>query len=178
MPLKYTPLLDMVCDVKSCRIYTLNALWKLEIWSLEQISSLPLKRVPIINSEISQEYNSYYKSRHYMTKPSFLAMTDSANQILLVNTTSVDGNIVFIDPISLSILKRIHFIFREYEEPGHIKEAVCNLKILLKNIKKSITESLKGIVNNKTDVKLPHEKFVEGVLKLKRDIDPYLCKLY
>jgi len=128
MPLRYTPILDTICDVKSCRIYTLNALWKLEVWSLEQPSSLPIKRVPMVNCEVTKDFvETSYKQRYMLSKPTFLSMTDASNQILIVNTSCVDGNIAFVDPISLSILKRIHFIFNDYEIPADLKDSIERL---------------------------------------------------
>ena len=49
LPLKYTPIIDMIADVKSSRLYTLNALWVVEVWSLEQKDSLPVKRFNVVN---------------------------------------------------------------------------------------------------------------------------------
>ena len=128
MPLRYTPIIDTIVDSKSCRIYTLNALWKLEVWSLEQSSSLPIKRVPMVNCKVDPNcIEQTYKSRYMKSKPTFLSISESANQILVVNTSSVDGNIVFVDPISLSILKRIHFVFGDYEVSSSIKDAIDRL---------------------------------------------------
>ena len=128
MPLRYTPIIDTIIDSKSCRIYTLNALWKLEVWSLEQSSSLPIKRVPMVNCKVDQNcLEQAYKSRYMKAKPSFLSISESGNQILVVNTSCVDGNIVFVDPISLSILKRIHFVFSDYEVSSNIKDAIDRL---------------------------------------------------
>ena len=35
-PLKHYPIIDMVCDQRRGRIYTLNANWILEIWNINQ----------------------------------------------------------------------------------------------------------------------------------------------
>jgi len=175
MPLKYTPILDMICDTKSCRVYTLNALWKLEVWSLEQVSSLPLKRVPMVNCEIIKDYTKCYRSRYLLSKPSFLSMADSSNQILIVNTTCVDGNIVFVDPVSLSILKRIHLIFSEYEVPMYIKDAIEKLKAVFKNVKGSVSEILNKIGKGKETQEMRYEDFVKSLSEICKDIDSSLC---
>ncbi len=179
MPLKYTPLIDMVCDTKSCRVYTLNALWKLEVWSLEQDSSLPLKRVPMVNCEITRDHiKSAYKARFCQAKPTFLALTDSANQILVVNTSCVDGNIAFVDPISLSILRRIHFRFSEYEVPVYIREAIVKLKNVLHAAFHSEQESIIGIMNKigkkKGSNEMSYEEFVASLRSLCQEIDSSL----
>lgn len=42
-PLKHYPIIDLVCDQTSRRIYTLSKNWMLEIWDIEQDASLPIK---------------------------------------------------------------------------------------------------------------------------------------
>lgn len=51
--------------------------------------------------------SSYYQNTFNESKPRFLCLQESNQQVLVVNTTCVDGSIVFIDPISFSILKKI-----------------------------------------------------------------------
>ena len=178
MPLRYTPIIDTICDTKSCRIYTLNALWKLEVWSLEQLSSLPIKRVPMVNCEVTKDFvETAYKSRFQFAKPTFLSMSDCANQILIVNTSCVDGNIVFVDPISLSILRRIHLLFSEYEVPGHIKDAIDRLvetvKTALKPTSKqeTVTRVLQRM-SPKTTSQFTYKEFVDRLSELLPGIDP------
>ena len=38
-PLKHYDIIDMVCDQRSGRIYTLNSNWILEVWNIEQSAS-------------------------------------------------------------------------------------------------------------------------------------------
>lgn len=180
MPLQYTPLIDTICDTKSCRIYTLSALWKLEAWSLEQNSTLPIKRVPMVNCEVAKDYIEVaYKTRFQLSKPTFLAMTECASQILVVNTSCVDGNIVFVDPISLSILKRIHLTFSDYEVPSEIKDAVDQLKGVLQAVidpsKISVLGIMKKILSESDHVDVTYDEFEQKISKECPDINPSLC---
>jgi hypothetical protein len=98
----------MVCDQTSGRIYTLNQNWILEIWNIEQNVSLPQKRISVCSNEGGKDYiGMYYKNTFNNAKPRFLSLSDHNQQILIVNTSCVDGCIVFIDPISFSVLKKI-----------------------------------------------------------------------
>ncbi len=176
MPLRYTPIIDTICDTKSCRIYTLNALWKLEVWSLEQLSSLPIKRVPMVNCEVTKDFvEQAYKSRFQLAKPTFLSMADCANQILIVNTTCVDGNIVFVDPISLSIIRRIHLLFSDYEVPGHIKDAIDRLvdcvKDAMKTAKPESVVTLLRRLATKDTCQLTYQEFADRMRALLPGVD-------
>lgn len=53
---------------------------------------------------------------------------------MVVNTSCVDGSIVFIDPISFSVLKKIQFQYQDYEIPKDIKAAINHLKDVLNNV--------------------------------------------
>lgn len=44
--------------------------------------------------------------------------------MLVVNTTCVDGSIVFIDPISYSILKKIQLRYSDYELPFKVRNSI------------------------------------------------------
>jgi len=46
----------------------------------------------------------------------------------VVNTSCVDGSIVFIDPISFSMLKKIQLRYQDYEVPKEIKDAINQLR--------------------------------------------------
>lgn len=179
LPLQYTPLIDMVCEAKSCRLYTLNALWKLEVWSLEQLTSLPIKRVPMVNCEVTKDYiQQAYKYRHLLSKPSFLSIQDCANQILVVNTSAVDGNVVFLDPISLSVLKRIHLQFSDHEIPTHVKKAIDKLQSILSGRLHPDQDNLRNILKKMTKdgkiQELTYDDFVHELSPLCKEIDPSL----
>ena len=60
-PLKAYNIIDMVCDQSSGRLYTLNANWILEIWSLEQNSASPQKRLAVCANDGGKDFiNLYY----------------------------------------------------------------------------------------------------------------------
>lgn len=113
----------MVVDQKSGRIYTLNANWILEIWNIEQDASFPQKRISVCSNEGGKDYMSlYYKTTYNGAKPKFLSLQESNQQVLVVNTSCVDGSIVFIDPISFSVLKKVQLRYSDYEVPKKIRD--------------------------------------------------------
>lgn len=74
-PLKHYQIIDMVCDQASGRIYTLNANWILEIWSIEQSASAPQKRLAVCANEAGKNFiNLYYKDTFSNAKPKFLSL--------------------------------------------------------------------------------------------------------
>ena len=69
----------------------------------------------------------YYQNTFNQAKPKFLSLQESNQQVLVVNTTCVDGSIVFIDPISFSVLKKIQLKYSDYEVPKAIRESFKQL---------------------------------------------------
>jgi hypothetical protein len=68
----------------------------------------PVKRIAVCNNEGGKDFiNMYYRQTFNNSKPKFLSLEESNQQVLLVNTSCVDGSIVFIDPISFSVLKKV-----------------------------------------------------------------------
>mmetsp|Transcript_42490 Transcript_42490/g.65146 ORF Transcript_42490/g.65146 Transcript_42490/m.65146 type:complete len:389 (-) Transcript_42490:6557-7723(-) len=77
-PLKHYPIIDMVCDQASGRIYTLNANWILEIWSIEQSASFPQKRLAVCANEGGKDFiHLYYQQTFNNSKPRFLSLQES-----------------------------------------------------------------------------------------------------
>ena len=145
----------MVCDQTSNRIYTLNQNWILEIWNIEQNVSLPQKRIAVCTNESGKDYiGMFYKNTFNNAKPRFLSLSDHNQQILIVNTSCVDGCIVFIDPISFSVLKKIQLRYQDYEVSKKIKESIRFLKGVFKSIiektGKSIFDIFADIVHKDT----------------------------
>ena len=76
-PLKFHPIIDLVCDQQSGRIYTLNRNWILEVWSIEQPESVPITRLTVVNKEIRRDHiKECYSKRYFGAKPLFLALSD------------------------------------------------------------------------------------------------------
>ncbi len=145
----------MVCDQTSGRIYTLNSNWILEIWNIEQNVSLPQKRLAVCTNEGNRDYISlYYKNTFNNAKPRFLSLSDHNQQILVANTSCVDGSIVFIDPISFSVLKKIQLRYQDYEIPKRIRESITFLRTVFKNIVektgKTVFDIFADITNQET----------------------------
>ncbi len=135
-PLKHYNIIDMVVDQRSGRIYTINSNWILEIWNIEQDASFPQKRIAVCTNEGGKDYIShYYEETFNDAKPRFLCLQDSNQQVLVVNTSCVDGSIVFIDPISFSVLKKIQLRYSDYEIPAKTRKSIKHLKEVFDEIK-------------------------------------------
>ena len=72
----------------------------------------------------------------------------------MVNTTCVDGSIVFIDPISFSILKKIQFRYSDYEVPKAVRESIRRLHGIFEEIRinqgKDVAHIFADITNRNT----------------------------
>jgi hypothetical protein len=89
----------------------------------------------VCTNEGGKDYISlYYKNTFNNAKPKFLSLADHNQQILVVNTSCVDGSIVFIDPISFSVLKKIQLKYHDYEIPRKARDAIKILKKVFTNI--------------------------------------------
>jgi hypothetical protein len=93
-PLKHYPIIDMVCDQRSGRIYTLNGNWILEIWNINQEQDsqpdsegieqkksskgskcFPEKRIAVCTNEGGKDFISHhYKQSYNNSKPKFLSL--------------------------------------------------------------------------------------------------------
>ena len=58
--------------------------------------------------------------------------------MLVVNTSCVDGSVVFIDPISFSMLKKIQLRFSDFEMPRHVKQSIQLLRQVFDTIKRRL----------------------------------------
>ena len=125
-PLKHVSIkdqvaIDMVCDQTSGRIYTLSCNWTLEVWNLEHSQSLPLKRVTVCSYDGKDYISLYYKNTFGEARPRFLSLEEHNKQVLVVNTSCVNGGLVFIDPISFAVLKRFQLRYCDYETPQNVR---------------------------------------------------------
>jgi hypothetical protein len=142
----------MVVDQKSGRIYTINSNWILEIWSIEQNASFPQKRIAVCSNEGGKDFiSAYYQNTFNDAKPRFLCLQESNQQVLVVNTTCVDGSIVFIDPISFSILKKIQLRYTDYELPFKVRRSIKHIMEVFNNLKKQKGKSLMQIFEGLID---------------------------
>ena len=169
-PLKPYNIIDMVCDQASGRIYTLNANWILEIWSIEQNIASPQKRLAVCANEGGKDFISlYYQQTFSNSKPRFLSLQDSNQQILVVNTSCVDGCIVFIDPISFSVLKKVQLRYADYEVAPEVRQSIRQLQAVFDRIRegqgKDVLHIFADITNRETQ-EVRVRDFVAKLLRL------------
>lgn len=175
-PLKHYPIIDMVCDQSSGRIYTLNANWILEIWSIEQNAAFPQKRLAVCANEGGKDFiHLYYSQTFNNAKPRFLSLQDSNQQILVVNTSCVDGSIVFIDPISFSVLKKIQLRYSDYEVPRAVRESIQQLQEIFDRIRENQGKDVLHIFADITHRDTQEVQIRDFVAKLVR-LDPSLVE--
>lgn len=152
-PLKHYDIIDLVCDQRSGRIYTLNSNWILEIWNIEQNASFPQKRISVCSNEGGKDFiNLYYRSTYNSSKPKFLSLQESNQQILVVNTSCVDGAVVFIDPISFSMLKKIQFRYADYEMSPEVRRSIRTLREVFDQIKRRLGKDLHDIFKETVNI--------------------------
>lgn len=79
-------------------------------------------------------------------------MQESNQQILVVNTTCVDGSVVFIDPISFSMLKKIQLRFSDYEIPPRVRQSIHALRAVFETIKRKLGKEPESIFKETMDL--------------------------
>jgi hypothetical protein len=89
----------------------------------------------------------------------------------VVNTSCVDGCIVFIDPISFSVLKKIQLRYQDYEVPKRVRESIRYLKGVFKNIIDRTGKTVFDIFRDITNKDTQSIKIRDFVLKLTQ-LDP------
>jgi len=175
-PLKHYNIIDMVCDQASGRLYTLNANWILEIWSIEQNAAFPQKRLAVCANEGGKDFISLYYSQTFNnSKPRFLSLQESNQQILVVNTSCVDGSVVFVDPISFSVLKKVQLRYSDYEVPRAVRESIRQLQLIFDSIRENQGKDVLHIFADITDRDTQEVKVRDFVAKLVR-LDPNLVE--
>jgi hypothetical protein len=164
----------MVTDQASGRIYTLNANWILEIWSIEQNAAFPEKRLAVCANDGGKDFiNLYYPQTFNNAKPRFLALQESNQQILVVNTSCVNGCIVFIDLISFSLLKKVQLRYSDYEGPRAGRESIRQLQQIFDRIRESQGKDVAHIFADITNLETQEVKIRDFVAKLVR-LEPSL----
>ena len=111
----------------------------------------------------------YYRSTFNNSKPKFLSLQESNQQVLVVNTSCVDGSVVFIDPISFSMLKKIQLRFSDFEMPRHVKQSIQTLRQIFDTIKKKLGKDPEFVFQETVDRAtgdIPIKAFVEKLYSL------------
>ena len=119
----------------------------------------------------------FYKSTLNGAKPKFLSLQESNQQILVVNTSCVDGSIVFIDPISFSMLKKIQLRYQDHEVPKHVTESIQHIQQVFDQTKEKTGKSAKDIFHQIDKEaggrgEIPIKMFVQKL----SDLDPCLSQ--
>lgn len=87
----------------------------------------------------------------------------------MVNTSCVDGSIVFIDPISFSVLKKIQFRYQDYEVPKEIKHSINHLREVLGVLEKQYGKTTASLFTDVMDMEtqlIPIKAFVNEIVKV------------
>jgi Ca2+-binding EF-hand superfamily protein len=85
----------------------------------------------------------------------------------------VDGSIVFIDPISFSVLKKIQLRYSDYEIPKAVRESIRHLRQIFEKIRENQGKDVLHIFADITDRDTQEVKIRDFVAKLLR-LDPTL----
>lgn len=92
-----------------------------------------------------------------------------------MNTTCVDGSIVFIDPISFSVLKKIQLRYSDYEVPKAVRESIQQLRVIFDAIRENQGKDVMAIFADITHRDTQEVKIRDFVAKLVR-LDPSLIE--
>jgi hypothetical protein len=91
----------------------------------------------------------------------------------VVNTSCVDSSVVFIDPISFSMLKKIQLRYSDFETPKVIKQSIATLRKLFDDIKKKTGKDPDFIFKeclDKESEEIVIKQFVEKLYQLDQSL--------
>lgn len=69
----------------------------------------------------------------------------------MVNTTCIDSSIVFIDPISFSVLKKVTLRYQDYEIPKTLKKSIMTLRSIFDDLKTNKGKTMASIFDELLD---------------------------
>lgn len=139
VPLKKSKVIDFIFDDKSGRMYTLTDSWMLEVWELHQELSVPVSRVKIVADEEGRHaFAGAYLKRYMDVFPTFITLSKSTHQLLVINCTSVNNSIVLVDPVSLSVLSQSFLKYEDYKVTQNLSKTIHALKPHIENMQKKM----------------------------------------
>ena len=103
-----------------------------------------------------------------------MSLQESNQQVLVVNTTCVDGCIVFIDPISFSVLKKIKLRYSDYEVPRAVQDSIRQLRRIFDDIMESQGKDVGAIfsdITNRDTAEVRIRDFVQKLIRLDASLD-------
>jgi Ca2+-binding EF-hand superfamily protein/serine/threonine protein kinase len=135
MPMKKDEILDYLLDSESGLLYILKMSWIIECWNIFQKSKSPASKIKVLQTnEGVNTINLLFKNRHLGAFPSFLSLSQNSRQYLVVNCTMINGNIYFLDPISLSVLNQTRIKNDELSISPQLNKIFYQLKPLLTSL--------------------------------------------
>lgn len=110
--------------------------WDLELWSIFQQQKSPRIKIRLIqNPGEGTPIDLVFKNRHMGIFPRFLSLSENG-EFLIVNTSSINSSVMFIDPQTLSILNQTIFKPSDYKTPFNLDKILYELKPLIQYIGK------------------------------------------
>ena len=166
VPLKKSKVIDFFFDDKSGRMYILTDSWMLEVWEIHQELSVPVSRVKIIADEENKYgFMTAYLKRYMDVFPTFVTLSKSSHQLLVINCTSVNNSIVLVDPVSLSVLTQSFLRQEDYKISPNLSKTIFALKPHIEQMQKnqvSFEKLFEGyLIAKKNDLFVIEEDFVK-----------------
>lgn len=98
IPGKKTKIIDFMVDENSGNLYVLKENWDLELWDIYQQKKSPRNKIRLIqNPTEGTPIDSVFKNRHMGVFPRYFSLSENG-EYLIVNTTSKNSTVMFIDP--------------------------------------------------------------------------------
>eukprot|EP00828_Plagiopyla_frontata_P022627 TRINITY_DN29223_c0_g1_i2.p1 TRINITY_DN29223_c0_g1~~TRINITY_DN29223_c0_g1_i2.p1 ORF type:complete len:616 (-),score=92.06 TRINITY_DN29223_c0_g1_i2:212-2059(-) len=131
VPMKEIQAVDMAFD--GTRLYILTDKWVVEVWEIFQNRSIPRARLKVIGG-LEQTENSAKKNNYQK----LIAISERSGSVVIVNCTQVNNSIVFIDPVSLSIINTIYLRHSDYKVSKQLSGILIKIAPQLEKLKCSI----------------------------------------
>ena len=138
VPMRQSKILDYILEPETGNLFILKDNWLLEVWDTLQAKSAPVQKIRLVQEDTSNiQIDSLYRYRHYGKFPNFLSLSTHNKNLLVVNTTCINGSIMLIDSVSLSIQNQIFFRPEDLRIPLNINKILYSQKGLFEEINKN-----------------------------------------
>ena len=86
----------------------------------------------------------------------------------------MDGTVVFVDPISFSVLKKIKLNYADYEVPVAVQQSIRQLKLIFEKIQETQGKTVHDIfadIMNRDNEEVKNRDFVAKLMRLDPSLD-------
>ena len=136
IPSKKTLIIDYLLDSETGNLYILKENWDLELWDIFQEKKSPKSNIRLVQNYVKgTPADVVFKNRHLGIFPRYMNLSEN-REFLIINTTLKNSTILFIDPVSLSILNQVIFRPSDYSIPENLDRYLFEMKPLFEKFSK------------------------------------------